>query len=158
MKIRRPFSHRLGVFLIVSLVVYSVAGFILAPLLIKSQLEKRLPTELGRSVRIKSIRINPWILSTTVEGFVVAEKDGGPFVAWDRLYVNFDPTSFFVKEWRFQEITVVAPSGHAVVNKDGTLNFSDLLEKFAPKTEEPAKPAWPLRIAKLVVTGAQLDF
>src|SRR5688572_18383625 len=131
MKIRRPLSHRLGVFLIVSFVVYSVAGFVVAPLVLKNQLEKRLPAELGRSVRIKSIRVNPWILSTAVEGFVLAEKDGGPFVGWGRVYVNFDPTSFFVKEWRFQEITVMAPSGHVVVNKDGSLNFSDLLSKFA---------------------------
>src|SRR5687768_16410651 len=118
MKIRRPFSHRLGVFLIVSLVLYSVAGFVLAPLLLKSQLEKRLPAELGRSVRIKSIRVNPWILSTAIEGFAVSEKEGGPFVGWNRLYVNFDPTSFFVREWRFQEISVAAPSGQVVVNQD----------------------------------------
>src|SRR5688572_16414156 len=127
MKIRRPFSHRLGVFLIVSFLVYSVVGFVVAPLVVKSQLEKRLPAELGRPVRIKSVRVNPWILSTAVEGFTVSEKGGGPFLGWGRLYVNFDPTSFFVKEWRFQEITVMAPSGHVVVNKDGSLNFSDLL-------------------------------
>jgi uncharacterized protein involved in outer membrane biogenesis len=158
MKPHRSFTHRLGVFLIVAFVLYSVVGFVVAPPLLKSQLEKRLPAELGRAVRIESVRVNPLILSMAIEGLAISEREGGHFVGWDRVYVNFDPTSFFVKEWRFQEITALAPTGRVVVNKDGSLNFSDLLAKFAPKPDPSEKPAWPLRVAKLTVTGAQLDF
>ena len=158
MKPHRSFPRRLGVFLLVAFVLYSVIGFVVAPFVLKSQLEKRLPAELGRTVRIESVRLNPWILSMTIEGLAIADRDGGAFVGWDRVYVNFDPTSFFVKEWRFQEITAIAPSGRVFVNQDGSLNFADLLAKFAAKSDEPEKPAWPLRVAKMVVTGAQLDF
>jgi hypothetical protein len=157
-KPKRPFFQRLFIFCSVAFIVYSVVGFILAPVILKNQLEKRLPAELGRPVRIESIRVNPWILSMTIEGLAISDPDGGPFVAWDRVYVNFDPTTFFVKEWRFQEITAIAPSGRVIIDDKGVFNFADLLEKFAPKADEPEKAAWPLRVAKLVVNGARLDF
>src|SRR5688500_2463591 len=110
MKTHRSFTRRLGIFFIVAFVLYSVVGFVVAPFVLKSQLEKRLPVELGRAVRIESLRLNPWILSITINGLAIADRDGGAFVGWDRVYVNFDPVTFFVKEWRFQEITAIAPS------------------------------------------------
>lgn len=158
MKPRRSPARRFFVFLVVAFVLYAVLGFVVAPPVLKSQLQKRLPAELGRPVRVESVRINPLILSLTIKGLAIGDRDGGGFVAWDRVYVNFDLVSFLKKEWRFQEITALSPSARVVVNKDGTLNFSDLIEKFSPKPEANEKPAWPLRIAKLVVTGAQLDF
>ncbi|HTO04595.1 MAG TPA: DUF748 domain-containing protein, partial [Opitutus sp.] len=158
MKPKRPFIQRLFIFCVVAFIVYSVVGFVVAPLVLKSQLEKRLPAELGRAVRIERIRLNPWILSMTIDGLAISDRDGGPFVAWERVYVNFDPTTFFVKEWRFQEVTAISPAGNVIIDDKGVFNFADLLEKFAPKTDEPEKPAWPLRVAKLVVNGARLDF
>src|SRR5688572_17122695 len=100
MKTHRSFPRRLGVFLLVAFVIYSVVGFVVAPFVLKSQLEKRLPVELGREVRIEGIRLNPWILSATIRGLAIADRDGGPFVGWESVYVNFDPITFFVKEWR----------------------------------------------------------
>lgn len=158
MKPKRPFIQRLFIFCTVAFIAYSLVGFVLAPLILKNQLEKRLPAELGRAVRIESVRLNPWILSMTIEGLAISDRDGGPFVAWDRVYVNFDPTTFFVREWRFQEITAIGPAGNVIIDDKGVFNFADLVEKFAPKTDEPEKPAWPLRVAKLVVNGARLDF
>ncbi|MEO6004269.1 MAG: DUF748 domain-containing protein [Opitutus sp.] len=158
MKPRRSFARRFFIFLLVAFVLYSVVGFVVAPPILKDQLVKRLTVELGRPVRITTIRINPWILSLAIEGLAVTDPDGQPLVSWNRVYVNFDPTSFLVKEWRFQEITAAAPSGRVEVNKDGSMNFSDLVAKFSANKTPPAKPMWPLRIAKLVVTGAQLDF
>jgi len=102
-------------------VLYSVVGFVVAPPVLKDQLVKRLAVELGRPARITRIQVNPWTLSVTIEGLAISDPDMSPFVSWDRLFVNFDPTSFFVKEWRFQEITAAGPAARVVVNKDGTL-------------------------------------
>lgn len=157
MKPRRSPARRLFVFLLVAFVLYTVIGFVVAPPVLKSQLQKRLPAELGRPVRIESVRLNPLILSLTIKGLAIGDRGGGGFIAWDQVYVNFDVLSFLKKEWRFQEITALSPSARVIVNKDGTLNFSDLLDKYA-KPKPGDKPAWPLRIAKLVVSGAQLDF
>ncbi|MEO7413080.1 MAG: DUF748 domain-containing protein [Opitutaceae bacterium] len=141
-------------------VLFTVFGFLIAPPILKAQLTKRLALELGRAVKIEKIRLNPYALSLTLEGLAIQDRDGGPFVGWRRVYVNFDSTSIFVREWRFQEITAAAPGLRVIVNQDGTFNFSDLLAKFAPPGAKPAtgKPGWPLRIANFVVSEAALDF
>jgi hypothetical protein len=159
MKPHRSKARRFFIFLIVAFVLYCVVGFVVAPPLLKNQAVKRLAVELERPVRIQNIRLNPLTLSITVEGFAVTDRDAAPLVGWSRVFVNFDPTSFFVREWRFQEITAVGPSGRLIVNQDGSLNVTDLINKFSPKpSDEPSKPAWPLRVAKLGVSGAELDF
>ncbi|MEO6569401.1 MAG: DUF748 domain-containing protein [Opitutaceae bacterium] len=144
------------------LVAFTVLGFVIAPPILKAQLVKRLALELGRKVQIERIRLNPYALSVTIEGLAIQDRDGGAFVGWSRVYVNFDSASVFVREWRFQEISASVPGLRVVVNKDGTFNFSDLLTKFAPVAEAPSskpkKPGWPLRVASLSINDAALEF
>lgn len=158
MKPRRSFARRLLVFLFVSSILYSVVGFVVAPVVLKDQLPKRLSQELGRTVRVERVRLNPWTLALTLDGFAIVNRDGGRFLDWNHLYVNFDVTSFIHKTWRFQEITAVGPGCRVTVGKDGKLNFNDLIEKYSANPAHPSKPGWPLRINKLVVTGAQFEF
>ncbi|MEO7598506.1 MAG: DUF748 domain-containing protein [Opitutus sp.] len=157
MKPDRSLARRFFVSAVVVFVLYSVVGFLIAPPLLKTQLTKRLSMELDRPVRITKVRLNPWVLSLAIEGLAITDKNGEPLVGWSRVFVNFDSSSAYSKEWRFQEITATAPSGRVVVNKDRSLNFTDLIEKFAKPTADD-KPGWPLRVAKVVVSGAQLDF
>src|SRR4051812_12755657 len=135
MKPHRSFARRFFIFAVVFFVLYSVVGFVVAPAIVKGQLVKRLSAELDRPVRITNVRINPWILSLAIEGLAIADRDSQGFVSWDRVFVNFDAASFFVKEWRFQEITATGPAGRVVVNPDGTLNFTDLIQKFSADTK-----------------------
>ena len=151
-------GRRFGLIVAIAFVLYAVIGFVVAPPIVKSQLVKRLSSELGRSVRIENVRLNPLMLSGAIEGLSIVDRDGAGFFGWERVYVNFDVVSFFAKEWRFQEITALAPSGRVVVNPDGSLNFTDLIEKFKPQLKAEEKPGWPLRIAKLNVAAAVLDF
>lgn len=142
--------------------LFTVFGFLIAPPILKSQLVKRLSAELGREVSIVKVRLNPYALSLTLEGLAIKDRDGGPFVGWQRVYVNFDASSVFVREWRFQTVTIEAPTLRVIVNKDGSFNFSDLVAKFSAPAAKPAsvpeKPAWPLRIGDLAVSRAALDF
>jgi hypothetical protein len=90
-----------------------------------------------------------------VRGLLVKDKDGEPFVSWDEVYVNLQLASFVGHPWVFKEISTTRPFVRVQVNKDYSLNFSDLLAQAAtnaaPRT--PAKPL-ALRIDRLQVTGA----
>ena len=126
----------------------------------KAQAVKQLSAALHREVAIKSVSINPLVLSVTIEGLAIKDRDGGPFVGWKRLYVNFDSWSVFIGEWRFQEIALDGFSSRVELNKDGSFNFSDLIPPPSPVPASAAssKPGWPLRIKKLAVTSAALNF
>jgi len=142
------------------LVIWIFAGFFAFPPVIRNQLQKRLTVQLNREVTVGKVRFNPLVLSVTLENFSVAEANGGQFIGWRRLYVNFDAFSFLTREWRFQDIELEGFSGHVAVAKDGKLNFADLLATLTHPSEpnEPPQPTWPLSIRRLAINEAQLNY
>lgn len=144
-------------------------GFFGLPPIIKAQAIKELSARLGRQVVIEKIRVNPLALSTSIEGFAIAEAESGAgeFTGWRRLYVNFDSWSLFKGEVGFQEITLDGFRVRVAKARGGALNFDDIVAKVtadlaaAPKPEakpgEPGKPT-PLSIGVLAVTDARVSF
>ncbi|MET0263467.1 MAG: DUF748 domain-containing protein [Rariglobus sp.] len=144
-------------------VLLVVFGFFGLPPIVKAQAIKHLSAELHRDVSIERIRINPLVLSVTIEGLAIKDRDGASFTSWRTLYVNFDSFSLFTGEWRFEKIHLDGFSQHVAIGKDGALNFADLIPTASAKPEPAAveaKPSAPrpLRIASLSVTSASLNF
>ena len=156
LKRRRRWFIATGV--VVGLVLF---GFFGLPPIIRAQAIKHLSAALHREVSIEKIRLNPLVLSITIEGLDIKDRDGGPFTRWKRLYVNFDSFSVFTGEFHFQEIALDGFSQRVAISKDGAFNFADLIPPPAEKPaapEAPAKPMRPIRITKLAVNGASLAF
>jgi hypothetical protein len=93
-----------------------------------------------------------------VRGLLIKDKDGEPFISWDEVYVNFQLSSFFGHAWVFKEISTTKPFVRVQMNKDYTLNFSDILAKFAATAPAavPKAPAKPLvlHVERLHIGGA----
>ncbi len=140
---------------------YTVTGFLILPLIIRAVAVKQLSSQLDRQVSIKRIKLNPYAFSTTIRGLLIMDKDGEPFVSWDEVYVKFQISSLFRKEWTFGEISVTRPYARAQMNKDYTLNFSDLVQKFSTNAPEatPKEPSKPLlvHVRHLNIIGAKLS-
>lgn len=140
---RPPFHrrHRRGLVVSAGVVLFLILfGFLGLPPIVKSQATKRLSAMLGREVTIGKIRINPLVLSTTIEGFAIAEADAaaGEFAGWRRLYVNFDSWSLFAREIRFQNIALDGFRARVAKGADGRLNFADILARLA--ATDPSAP------------------
>jgi uncharacterized protein involved in outer membrane biogenesis len=154
---------------VVLVVLYTIIGFFVVPPIAKSQMQKRLSAELSRRVTVEKIRVNPYALSVTLEKFAILEKDNAAtFVGWRKLYVNADALASIWREWAVSEIVLEGFESRVAINPDQSLNFSDILAKVAaaaskpdatPKTATaPKKPGRPVRVGKLQVTDARLDF
>jgi hypothetical protein len=154
-----PRQRKLVFWIVGLLLFYTVFGFLILPPIIRSVAVKVLSKQIAREVSIQKIKINPFALSTTVDGLLIKEKDGSPFISWDEVYVNFQLSSFFGKAWVFKEISTTKPFVHVQMNRDYTFNFSDLLAKFstnsAPSAPSPkvAKP-FALHIERFQIRGA----
>jgi len=139
------------------LLLYTVAGFLILPPVIRHVAARQLSQQLDRAVSIRSVKINPFTLTCAVDGLLIKDKDGEPFVSWDEVYVNFQLMSFFGKAWVFKEISTSKPFVRAQMNQDGTFNFSDLIAKFSTKSASvksgPAKPLL-LHVGRLHIGGA----
>ena len=76
---------------------YTVGGFLILPPIIRHVAVKQLSAQLGREVSIAQVKVNPFVLSATVDGLLIKDPDGQPFVSWDEVYVNFQLSSFLAR-------------------------------------------------------------
>lgn len=149
-------------FLAVAVVVYALVGFFVVPPIAKKQIEERLEAELGRSVTVARVRVNPFAISATIEGLEVSAPDGSAsWIGWQRFYVNADPLKSVTGDWVVGRMALEGFHGAVEVDEEGALNFADLIEKFGARAEEPSEPSiWarPVRVDRLDVTNAQVTF
>ncbi|NMC96968.1 MAG: DUF748 domain-containing protein, partial [Deltaproteobacteria bacterium] len=129
---------KIAIGLLIFLVVLGIAGFFIAPPLMKPYIMKKMSEALHRKASIEKVSINPYALSITLKKFSL--EDPGkpkPFVAFDELYVNADLiSSLFRRALILRQITLTNPYVGISRKPDGSYNFSDLL----PKDEEKPKP------------------
>jgi hypothetical protein len=139
---------------------YTVFGFLILPLIVKHVAIKQLSRQLDREVTIRQVRINPYVLSGTIRGLLVTDKDGEAFLSIGEAYANFQLSSFFGKHWVFKEVHTTQPYIRVQINKDYTFNFSDLATKFSKPSPKPPKPSKPLylNIGLLEIWGASASF
>ncbi len=157
-----PRRRKLVVWILGLLLFYTILGFLILPPIVRAIAVKQLSRQLDRDVSIQKIKINPFVLSTTIRGLLIKDKDGQPFISWDEVYVNFQLSSFLGHPWVFKEISVTKPYARVQINKDYTLNFSDLVAKFSTNAPvaAPATPPKPLalRVGRLQINGAAASF
>jgi hypothetical protein len=159
-----PSLRRRGLLAAACIALFTVTGFFILPPIIKSQLEQRLSSELGRRVKVGKVRLNPYALSLTLENFAIQERDGTTlFLGWRRLYVNFNALSSIRGDWVLGEVALDGFTMRGQINPDQSLNVADLIEKFAPPAaaapppNAPEKPARPIRINRLRVSDARIS-
>jgi hypothetical protein len=142
------------------ILLYGVFGFLIAPYILKSNLISGIAGQLGRNVTVNEVKVNPFVLSVTVRGFEMSEPDGGRFVGFEELYVNFQLSSIFRRTYTFDEIRMIAPDGWVKVLPDGSLNFSDLLASSDPVEPPPDKSNElpPILIFRLQIEEGRLAF
>ncbi|MBK8000352.1 MAG: DUF748 domain-containing protein [Verrucomicrobia bacterium] len=143
------------------LIFYTITGFLIAPPIVRSVASAQLGKFLDREVVIAKVKLNPYSMSGTVEGFLIKDKGGKPFVSWDEVHANFQFWSLFTRTFVFSEISTSHPFVRVQVNPDYSLNFSDIIEKLAklaaatPKSDKPSRPL-ALRIDVMKISAARL--
>jgi len=94
-----PRRRKLGLWLIALFLLYTVVGFLILPPIVRLVAVKELSQQLNRQVAIRKIKFNPYALSVAVDGLMIREPDGTPFVSWEEVYVRFQLSSVFRHAW-----------------------------------------------------------
>src|SRR5262245_36019585 len=146
------------------LAVYTLVGFLVLPLIVRSILTSQLSAKLHREVMIQEVWTNPFVLSVEVNGFSLSDRGGSaPFVSFEELFLNAQAASLFKGGLILQDIRLKAPQVTIIRNEDLTYNFSDLLAEFAAKPPSDAQPppeSQPLRFSlnNIQIEGGRIDF
>ncbi len=157
--LRKVFLWTLG-----CLVVVTLVGFLVVPLVLKSVLTSQLKAKLHREVTIQAIWFNPFRLALEVNGFSIKDREGDePFVSFKELALNFQAASVFKEGPILHDILLRAPHVTIIRNEDLTYNFSDLLQEFAAKPAPEAAPppeAKPFHYSlnNIRIEGGSIDF
>ena len=149
--------------LVVFLVIFGVAGFFIAPAVLKPLIIKNISEILHRKTSIDKININPFALSVTIKGFSLEDPGRkSPFVAFDELYVNADAvSSIYRRALILKKISLKNPYVGISRKKDGSYNFTDLIPKgegeVKPKPVKEEKP-FLFSLNNIQIINGKIDF
>ena len=127
-------AKRIGIFVLILFILYSVGGFFILPPYVKRIAIEKLGGQLGRQVSIESISLNPYTLGVTVKGLEIKEGDGRTtFLSFGSLYINPKIISIMRGGPVIREVKLDKPYIHLVRTDANTYNFSEIVNKFQDK-------------------------
>ena len=104
------------------------------------------------------MRVNPLVLSVTVDAFAVPDAEGRPVAAFRRLYVRFDPLGSLARRaWTLGELRLESPAITLEIRPDRTLNLVHLLRPGPAPADTSARPPGVL-VRRLSVLDGALSF
>jgi hypothetical protein len=153
-------TFRITAVVVLLLGLYALAGFVLAPRLVRSALMSEIPKTLeGVTPSVGEIHINPFLLQVRVKDFYLTGPQGTKLVGFDRLFVDFEVSSLWHRAYTFNNIDIDAPFANAVIFKDGRLNLAQLSPKPSDKPQPKSKEPIPaLRIGSFKVAQGFFAF
>ena len=142
------------------LVFYTLAGFFLAPWLVRHYVPKIVQEQIKKQALIGEVRINPYLFKVEATDFRMEEVNGQPIASFKRLFVDFELKSLFKWAWTFRQVSLEGPHVNAVIAKDGTLNLISLAPPSEATSQQSAKDQAPPRliIEDIAIDGGQIDF
>ena len=124
------------VFLLACVILYTLLGFLVVPLILKPILADKLSQSLQQVVSIEKLRMNPYVLSVSIENLVIKEKEGAEqFASFGKFYVNLQSKSLFKKAFIFKELLIEEPFIHIKRNQEGTVNLLSLVSAIEKKED-----------------------
>jgi Domain of Unknown Function (DUF748) len=150
----------LGVVLAVGL--YALAGFVIAPKILRSKLLTEIPKTVDAVPSVGDIHFNPFLFQLDVRNFALSGHDGAPLIKFDRLFLDFDLSSLWHRAYTFGQIELDAPAVNAIVAPNGVINLLALKPKEAPAPARPpaqkSEPLPALRVGSFKVTKGSLRY
>jgi hypothetical protein len=135
------------------LLVYTVVGFFIVPIIVTSVIEKQSLSVTGRQATVETIRCNPFTLSLTVEGFSLPDRPGSVLVSFDSLYANAQVSSIFRWAVTLKELTITNPLIGVRRFSDGGINILELMDTINQHTDNTEKKGLPRAILQTITVN-----
>ena len=160
-----PFSispqwQRRGCWLIGSLLLVWLLGWLAVPPLAKRMIEEKGSAALGRTLTLGAVDFHPWSLELTVHDLAIATADGrGKQLTIARVYLDGELESLLRLAPVVDAVTVDAPTLHLTHEGDGHYDIDDILATLE-RASASAAPSAPLPFAlyNLTLNGGSVDF
>ncbi|WP_417501384.1 DUF748 domain-containing protein [Marinobacter sp.] len=161
---RNRLPRNLAIGMLVLILFYSLAGFLLLPWWLKRALPDQLEQQMGWQANVDSIRSNPFALS--IEALNLSAQDSGNerVVGFDRLYLNLNFFDLIRGVVGFEAIELDEPFIRLDLLEDYSMNFArDVQAASTGQTDQTAEPEEaqtppPLYLQQFTINGGELLF
>ncbi len=139
--------------------LYALAGFVVAPRILRSSMLKDIPQSLGATPTVGEIRFNPFLFHLEIKDFSLATPSGEKLLGFRRLFVGFELSSIWHLAYSFANIEIDAPFVNALVAPDGSLNLLLLRPRAAAARSQDKNTSLPrIRIDSFKVSDGLVAY
>ncbi len=131
-------------------VCYLLAGYVLAPRLIRAEAARWAAGRPGLTLGLGTIKVDPLHLTLSVRDVALAAR-GRTLLSLAGLRLAVSPLSLLVRGYRISALDLEKPFVHVVIRADGSVNLAALASPGAS-----AGPAPPVRIDDLRIDQGEL--
>jgi len=134
-------------------VVLFLAVLVLAPVILRQQLESRLTQMTGRAASIADIDLNIFTGRMGIARLRLAQKgSNAPAIEFERLELRVAVNSLLGNNIRIREIILTAPTLHVTRLTISRFDFSDLLDLVPPPDPKAPPSTKTIAIERVVLT------
>nr|BDT27042.1 DUF748 domain-containing protein [Bacteriovorax sp. HI3] len=135
------------------IVLYTLFGFFIVPLIMESQVEKFITESYKEKVQIEKIFFNPYTFELEVKKFAIPDTTSGGIdksrLTFNRLYLNLEIFPLFVKEITFKEASFEGAHVYLSFYKQQKNNWTSSAPKKPEEKKESSGSPWTLVLKKL---------
>ncbi|MDF0751577.1 DUF748 domain-containing protein [Marinobacter sp. 71-i] len=133
---RKLSARNISVAVLVLVVIYALAGFVVLPWWLERALPERLEQHMGWQAEIEDIRVNPFVMSVEALNLKASDSEGEPVVAFDSLYANLGVWRLITGVVALQNIELEEPYIRLDLLEDYSVNYARDWQANNPAGEE----------------------
>ncbi|MEC7377882.1 MAG: DUF748 domain-containing protein, partial [Pseudomonadota bacterium] len=133
-------TRNLLIGLLVVLVLYALAGFLLLPWWLERTLPDQLEQRMGWQAQIGDIRSNPFTLTVQAEALAASDADGTQVLGFDRLLLDLDFFQLVRGIVGFERIALDEPFIRLDLLEDYSVNFARDWQRANPEPADEPQP------------------
>ena len=116
------------------LLFYTIVGFVILPLVLKSQASKYIEENLNKTLYIDSIKFNPFLFKLDIDKLSLNDQDKA-MISFDRLFVDIDLSRTISNKYlRVSQVLVDGLFVDISIDENKNLNLLRLSKKRRAKT------------------------
>jgi uncharacterized protein involved in outer membrane biogenesis len=140
---------------------YTLSGFIILPWWAQTKLPTLLQEQLGLSISIEKVLFNPFTFELHVNNLALHDTNRSSVVSLEHLYVNYEPTSLFKKEFFIKSLLLDKPFVDLKIDPNGNLALLSIFPKSSTDdnlTTHDNSLVMPFIIEHVEIQNAQSTF
>lgn len=152
-------TRKIALIAVIVVIVFGLLGFLAAPSLIRSQIEKRASAALQRPVTLGAVHLNPYTLRLELDQLHIADADGkSAFVDVDQAVINASWGSVFRMAPVLDQLDLHRPRLRIVRSADQRVNFSDIIDRLNATPPDPKASPTRFALSNISVHDGDIQF